>query len=91
MWNSKKINELRLKLGWSRVELCHRLGVTLVLLNELEKNEIEIDKEMTDSLNKLAMVAEKASDHIHKSAKMDSHMKENNLSKIIVDKGKEEL
>ena len=91
MWNIQKINELRLKLGWSRAELCHRLAITLKIFEKIEKSEVEIDKEMIDALDRLKMVSETASDHIHKLAKVDSLMRENNLSKVIIDSGKEDI
>lgn len=81
-WNKQNLRSLRLRLGWSRSELAHRLHCSLSDIEAWEENGQKIDSGHISELEILLRQAEECSEEIHYTPAAESQCELKALEQI---------
>lgn len=81
-WNKNTVRSLRLRLGWSRSELAHRLHCALTDIEAWEEGDVRVDAPVTSQLEILLRQAEAYSDEVHFTPAAECQCEEKALEQI---------
>ena len=74
MWTSERVKQLRLKLGWSMVDLSRRLSCSIDELREMEAGKERPLKEHLLQLDALLFQLETYNEQMRRSSQADQAM-----------------
>lgn len=91
VWDQKAVRLLRLRLGWSRAEMAHKLACSAADIEQLEEGVIAIDFKLRSELEILHNQAEANSEEIMARPAAENSLAQNALSQIDFSRIKAEL
>lgn len=91
-WNKDKLEQLRLRLGWSRSDLARRLNITTDQLTHLEFGQRDqFTHDVANELDLILKQAEAISDEVKSSCEIENTLEESLLSQIEFSRVKSDL
>ena len=78
-WAGLKVRRLRNRMGWSRTDLSRRLSIPCERIAQIENSEVEPNASEIQSLEGIALMAEKHADHMTNTLLADIIMKDQDL------------
>ena len=81
-WTAQEIRRLRLRLGWSSVDLSHRMGCSVDLVLGWEKGEAPPSTDDIRQLDRLLFHLESYNEQVTRGSEAEPQLKERGLEQI---------
>lgn len=81
-WTAKEIKILRLRLGWSAVDLSHRMGCSSSLILDWEKGAASPSSDDLRQLERLLFSLETYNEQVTRGSEAESQLKNRGLEQI---------
>lgn len=78
-WAGLKVRRLRNRMGWSRSDLSRRIAIPCERIAQIENSEVDLKASEIQSLEGVALMAEKHADHLTNSLIAEIIMKDQDL------------